>query len=143
MKEPSYEDLREFLETHTQIEAAEHFGLSRSRVQRIRKAGEDHRGPVERSIDALIAKRGVLDENRAVRADMLRTAASIADRAGNANTGVGWSAGVQALERLWKMLEDFDSQVNNEFELLRAAIFADPATGEVPESVFGEPVGSN
>lgn len=107
MDEPSSRDVRAFMaEGHTQLEAAEHFGLHRSKIQRLLKAGEDDRGPVERSVDLLIRKWGDLDEERQARADLIRAMAATVDWARSVGTGQGRTAGIQAAQALWKFLED-------------------------------------
>ena len=96
----------------TQQEAACHFfphlstSAGRSRVQRIQKAGQDRRGPAERSVDLLIRKWGELDEERAVRADLIRAMAGTVDWARRVETGQGRTAGIQAAQTLWKFFED-------------------------------------
>lgn len=112
MADPSYGELQSYLADYTQIEAAAHFfpdlsqSAGRSRVQRIVKAGEDHRGPVERRVDAQVAKWGPLDEDRATRVELIRSMAATVDWSRSVHTGQGRTAGIQAAQTLWKFLED-------------------------------------
>ena len=130
MAVPTYDELKAYLDSgRTQLDAAAEFGLSRSRVQRIIKAGEDRRGPVERAVDGLIAKRardeGGLDAAATVRAEMLRAAAGIVDASRQSHTGVAWSAGVAALERLRQQVAEFEGP-NTADRAWLADVFAQP-----------------
>lgn len=121
--EPTYEELKAYLEDgHTQLDAVGEFGINRSRVQRILKAGQDERGLVERTLDAFVARMGELDEERALRVSLMRVAASTADWSRTVNTGQGRLAGTQAAERLWKMLDEMggSSDADALIEALRA-----------------------
>ena len=113
MADPTYLDISKYIDAgHTQIEAAQHFypdlstSAGRSRIQRIIKAGEDQRGPVERAVDALISKWGSMDEERSARADLIRAMANTVDWSRGVHTGQGRTAGIQAAQTLWKFFED-------------------------------------
>lgn len=105
MAEPTYDELKEYLDDgHTQIDAASEFAISRSRVQRILKAGEDHRGPTERAVDRALAKWAEDDEEGRLRAELLRGLAVIADAGRRSATGVAMASGVAAITKLEELL---------------------------------------
>ncbi len=107
MGEPTALELQRFIgEGRTQIEAAERWGISRSRVQRILKVLENGPGPTERAIRRLVETWGEMDPTTEARAETLLTLAVIADKGRAATVGVAMSAGVAAAKELKVMLTD-------------------------------------
>lgn len=103
--EPGYGELRRFLDGGgTQTEAAERFGVSRQRVQRILAAGADLRGDTERSVAALVNGWGD-DPTTRVKAALLTALARVVDRASSSSTAAAAMAATAAAAELRRLLE--------------------------------------
>ncbi|WP_249020564.1 helix-turn-helix domain containing protein [Conexibacter sp. S30A1] len=102
--DPSCEELRAFLADHSQRQAAEHFGVSRQRVQRLLKAGADHRGATEQSVGELVSGWGH-DPSTAVKAALLVALARVVDRSSASSTAAAAMAATAAAAELRKALE--------------------------------------
>lgn len=88
----------------TQEEIAERVGVHRATVGRLLQKARDERGPLERAVGILVGEWGELDASMALRAEVLRGLAIIADKGARATTGAAMAAGVAAAKELKVML---------------------------------------
>jgi DNA-binding transcriptional regulator LsrR (DeoR family) len=123
--EPTYQQLRQFMDAgRTQLEAAEHFGLSRQRVQRVLAAGADRRGETERRVSELV-EGWDHDPARAVHAQVLVALARVIDRSSTSTTAAAAVAAVQAATELRRALADLDAAGREDRQWL-LSVFAAP-----------------
>ena len=102
--DPSCEELRAFLADHSQREAAERYQISRQRVARLLKAGEDHRGETEQRVSELVSGWGH-DPTTRVKASILVALARVVDRSSASSTAAAAMAATAAAAELRKALE--------------------------------------
>lgn len=107
----------------TAQEIAEQVGVDYSTVRRWINQHKDGPGPTERSIRALVATWGELDETQAVTAELMIGHAVDADKGKESRVGAIMVAGVQARKELKVMLGELGQ--SSGFEELRAALLAD------------------
>jgi len=124
--EPTAANIQAYIDAgHTQIDAAQRFRISRSKIQRILKLAEseDGPGPTERAARALVSTWGDMDESKALVAESLIGFAVLADvgRSRRAN-GAERGAAVNALKELNEMVGELGQASG--FEELRLALLA-------------------